>query len=193
VAKDDHQAFGLIFAHYWDKIYSMALIYTKSIPRAEDLVQDIFIQVWNKRDKLPGIRSFDDWLFILSRNAIITAIRATIETVPLDGGTYKDPQDPEDQWPADDPLPDQLFAVKESRALIDLAVGSLPPQQQKIYRLSREEGHSHKEIAAELGISVSTVKGHVTQALHHIRVFLHDHNNRAPIIWGLILTAILEK
>jgi len=70
IAEGDESAFRKLFEHYWDNIYSVALAFTKSPVIAEEMVQDVFVKIWTKRQYLPEVQKFSDYLFIIARNHI---------------------------------------------------------------------------------------------------------------------------
>ena len=180
VAGGDEQAFSTLFDTYWNNIYSVALVLSKSTVVAEDVVQEIFLKVWAKRAELTGIERFDNYLFIMARNHIFSEFRKLKirqEYILQLQQHFTAPFDtPEDQL---------LF--KESAEQIEKAVSQLAPQQQQVYRLSREQGLSHEAIAHELGISVNTVRNHMIRAINGIRSRLMQQDN------SLLLTIVLIR
>jgi RNA polymerase sigma-70 factor (family 1) len=183
IAQNDGVAFKLIFDHYWDRIYSMALTYLKSPLYAEDAVQEVFVKLWNNRQQLPAVRKFDSYLFIVARNEIISTLRKKIVHAPF----YEYLSDELTEQVL---APDQQLDLKEFQTLIDEAIERLPVQQQRVYRMSRQEGMSQEQISQELDISISTIKGHMTKALQSIRTQLSLNSNKATLVWWLILIAI---
>ncbi|WP_295120030.1 RNA polymerase sigma factor [uncultured Chitinophaga sp.] len=183
IAKGDGIAFRAVFDHYWDKIYSMALAYTKSASLADDVVQEVFIKIWGKREQLPAVEKFDAYLFISARNEIISTLRKKVIHLPLEEHLHQ-------HISAQTPVPDEVLSLKESQALISEAVAILPPQQQRIYILSRTEGLSQQQISEQLGISVSTVKVHMNKALHTIKAYLAAHADKGTMLWWLVLAVI---
>ncbi|UYQ95967.1 RNA polymerase sigma-70 factor [Chitinophaga horti] len=183
IARGDGAAFRVVFDRYWGKIHAMALAYTKSAAMADDVVQDVFVKIWVKRADLPAVQKFDSYLFITGRNEIISALRKKVAHLPLESHLHE-------SLPGDVPVPDEVLSLKESQELISRAVALLPPQQQRIYQLSRKEGLSQQEIAAQLNISVSTVKVHMNKALHTIKHYLHTNTDKGTMLWWLVLTII---
>jgi len=176
----DKQAFTVLFETYWNNIYSVALVLTKSPQVAEDTVQEIFLKVWNKREELVSVDRFDNYLFIMARNHIFSEFRrlkVRQEHISLLQAHFEAPlHTPEDQ-----------MLYKESTELIAKAVAQLAPQQQQVYRLSREQGLTHEAIAATLGISVHTVRNHMIRAIKGIRTYLMEHDS------SLLLTVALLR
>ena len=168
VAKGDECAFRTLFEHYWDNIYGVAFAFTKSPVIAEEMVQDVFVKIWLHRDRLPQIKKFNDYLFIIARNHILTLLRKKVNEQPFSEHLLEYFQErgnnPEDQ-----------FMCRETERLVQKAIELLPAQQHTIYCLSREQGLNQEEIAARLNISIHTVKSHMNKALQFIRNYLHMH------------------
>ncbi len=182
VAAGDEKAFGLLFHQHWDHIYTVALSITRSVTISEDLVQDIFLKIWLNRSQLTSIEHFDNYLFIVARNAIYTSLRQTGIKESLlqkleDPGTAR--------WTSEEEL-----LAKESGRLIHEAVSQVSPQQQAVYRLSRESGLKYEQIAQQLGISKSTVRNHMVKALQNIREYLQANTDDLLLILCL-LSAVL--
>ena len=168
IAKGDEAAFRTLFEQHWDNIYGVAFAFTKSPVIAEEMVQDIFVKIWLQRDRLPQIKRFNDYLFIIARNHILTVLRKKVNEQPFSEHLLEYFQErgnnPEDQ-----------LMCRETEYLVQKAIELLPPQQHTIYSLSREQGLNQEEIAARLNISIHTVKSHMNKALQFIRNYLHMH------------------
>lgn len=180
VASGDQAAFRQLFDRYWDNIYAVAFAFLKSDTVAEEIVQDIFMKVWLKKEQLPHLENFSNWLFIIARNHIYNTLRKKVSETSFENELLEHLAETSDSaW--------QSVISRETEKLVDQAVASLPNQQQTIYRLSRIEGLSQEEIADRLQISKNTVKVHMRLALQSIRRYLQDHS--AAIILALGATA----
>jgi RNA polymerase sigma-70 factor (family 1) len=168
LATGDEAAFRALFEQHWDNIYGVALAFTKSPQVAEEMVHDIFLKIWLHRDRLPGLKNFSDYLFIIARNHIISVLRKKINEQPFSDQLL-------DYFQEMGGNPEDQFMYRETECLVQKAVELLPPQQHSVYCLSREQGLNQEEIAAKLNISVHTVKSHMNKALHFIRNYLQMH------------------
>lgn len=168
IAEGDDKSFSYLFHAHWDHIYSVAYSITKSSTLAEDLVQDIFSKIWTSRKKLIAIERFDDYLFIIARNTIYTALRRQSRSDSFVRELMRIGQ-------AAGQTPEEELSAKQSHALIQEAIRQLSPQQQSVYRLSREEGLKYDQIAEKLGISKNTVRIHMIKALEFLRQYLNMH------------------
>lgn len=177
VSEGDQSAYQLLFHHYWDPIYSTALMFTKSPELSEDLSQDVFARIWLKREKLAEVEKFDSYLFITARNLIFDHLRKKVFT----GGYDEYFQ----EYFRDAALsPEQRLEFKEFENSVQLAIKELPTQQQTAFRLSRFQGLSHEDIARQMGISRATVKSYIVRSIVTLRKMLKDHpENPMILLW----------
>lgn len=173
VAGGDQKAFTRLVDLFWNDVYSHALAYTKSHSRAQEITQDVFLTLWNKRDRLPGVNNFKNYLFILGRNQIISSLRKKLE-------------EPQEYDPLENPetvlMPDQQFQYKEFYKTILEAIEKLPPVRKAIFKMSRLQGLSYEEIAAKMNISKNTVKEHIVLSLNFLRSYLHARDGMLPFV-----------
>jgi RNA polymerase sigma-70 factor (family 1) len=166
VAAGDEKAFGIIFHHYRQKIYSYAFHLSGDSGQADELVQEVFLKVWLHRNKIPHVLRFDNWLFTIARNQVFDMLKAMAKEAAfrrqmshlLDPGA--------------NPVEDRML-TRENELRLQQALDHLPPRQKLIFTLSRHQGMKHEEIATQLHISRHTVKTHLVQALKTLRGLLH--------------------
>lgn len=172
----DQTSFTLLMRAYWYKVYTQAITYLKSAELAQEITQDVFIKLWNIREKLTEVENFSNFLFILSRNEIITSLRKKrdISTLPSNDIEELILQ------------PDKQLLYKESFHKILGMIEQLPPVRRKVFKMSRLEGKSYEEIGDELGISRNGVKDHIVKALNFLRT-----NFKADQLLFLILYSML--
>lgn len=163
-ADGDETAFAQIHQHYWNEIYALALAFLKSPAIAEDIIQEVFIKLWLKRTQLTDIQEFTPYLMVMVRNEIISHLRK-------DATRQKQLQQYISGAAAAQELP--AASIAETTAVIHSALAQLPPKQQQIFAMSREQGLSHEAIAAQTGLSKKTVANTITIALNAIRTYLH--------------------
>lgn len=170
VAAGDEQAFRKLFDRSWENIYNVALAFTKSHELSEEIVQDVFLKIWVRRDQLGAVERFDDYLFIIARNHIFNTLRKKIREQPFT-------EELKNYFLVTGDSPEGRLLYKESEQLVQRALEQLPPQQQKVWILSRQQGLSQEEIAIALQISRHTVKSHMSKALQSIRDYLRTHTD----------------
>lgn len=180
VAEGNDVIFTQLVEKHWQKVLQHALSYVKSYPIAEELTQDVFIQIWDKREKLEDVNSFDNYLFIVSRNLIISHIRKKlIETDSLKGEKLQE-------------LflkPDDQYEFKELVEIINEGAALLQEPRRSVFLLSRMEGRDTDYISNELGIASRTVRWHLLQSLNFLRNHLHQQYNVDLLL--LILCCLL--
>lgn len=180
VAAGDEAAYKILYKQYWDQIYSTAFMFTKSPELSEDMTQDVFARIWINREKLAEVEKFEGYLFIMARNIIYDRLRKEIYTSQNDHFF--------EEYFSDTVItPDGSIELKEFENIIEEGIRTLPPQQQKAFRLSRFQGLTHEQIAAEMGISRLGVKSHIVRAIQSLRKYLDEHTGSLPVIIWIIL------
>lgn len=165
IAAGDEQAFASLLDQYRDRVFAHALTYIKFHDEAVETVQDIFIKIWMQRERLLEVRDFPAYLFILSRNHLVSAIRKRVqERVSL----------PDENILHEIIRPDNNLEAKELERKLVAAIEQLPAQQRTVFKLSRDTRLTQDEIAEKMGITKRTVKFHMAAALNFLRVFLKD-------------------
>lgn len=169
IADGREEAFAALVQKYWNNVYAQALTYLKSSHHAQDLVQDLFVKVWEKRATLPKVERFDAFLFIMARNAIISALRKKLAE-PLSTDVI-------DVYQEHSRMPDQMLSFKQLQQHFKTAIDLLPQQQKTAFLLSREEDLSYEAIAVQMNLSRETVKKHICRALNFLRNYMRIHAN----------------
>jgi len=178
IADGSEKAFAVLVERKWNNIYLQALTYVKSTHQAQDIVQEVFIKIWQKRKQLPQVERFDSFLFIIARNHIVSELRK--KTIfPL----HDDVLEVEEK----NYLPDKALSQKNLAALIARAIELLPQQQKKAYLLSRDMGLSHEEIAESMQVSKEAAKKHVCRALNFLRSYIRTHSDITTLLLMLSL------
>lgn len=157
----DATAFETIYRHYWSKVYSFTRLYIRTESEVEDIVQELFIKLWNVRETIDLTKSFEGFLFILTRNLIFSQFRQSFNEDYFELTVLEATASPCDV--------EGEVATADLSAQIDTLLLQLTPRQQEVYRLSRKELLSYAEIAQRLGISERTVEKHLSEVLHFLR------------------------
>jgi RNA polymerase sigma-70 factor (ECF subfamily) len=176
LADGDEHAFQVIFERHWDAVFSTALLLTKSGSVAEDVAQDVFTMLWEKRASLAGVDKLEGFLFVSARNIIYSRFRKLAS------------QDAYRQYILSCFREDAAESAQEAAELRELdrtiqqAIRLLPPQQQKAFRLSRFEGMQHEEIAVTMGVSRITIKSYIVQAIASLRKAIANYPSGAHLL-----------
>jgi RNA polymerase sigma-70 factor (family 1) len=179
IARGCEQSFRVLYDQYAGKVYTMAISYLKSPVAAQDIVQEVFIKIWEKRNDLTEIDNFPGYLHVVARNMLINQLQKKIPLVNRDELIQQ--AIPEDRY-----LPHQQLDYRELVSLISQAIERLPPRQQQVYRLSRERGLNHLQIAKELSLSYDTVREHMSKALKNIRTSLESQYGQFGLFFCLL-------
>ena len=156
-------AFDGIYNRYCSRLHDFVLKFLKQEEDAEEIVQEVFIKIWNSRSKIDIYASFDSFLFTIAYNATMSLLRKRIsEAKSREYLRYQQQIDSSDNVINE-------IQFQELNHKIELLIEKLTPRQKEIYVLSREEGLSHKEIAQRLDISESTVNNHLVSIIKYLK------------------------
>ena len=161
----DQLALKTLYGLYSGKLYHYSLKICKSPALAEDVVQDVFIKIWEKRASLNADHAFQSFLFTITRNRLLDLIKRAARESEIFSEIAR-------HMPSGQRQVEQKLAYQECNTLVQQAINKLPNQRQLIFRLSREEGLTYAEIAQRLGITKGTVNIQIVKALKSIRDYL---------------------
>ena len=164
--RGDDTAFGDLFNYYRPRIYRYALRYIKDETRSEDIAMEVLVKIWRSREKITAPETFENYLFTIARNHIISEWRKTLSALlTLDAAETE-------SAPAHDPL-----AYRELKKAYQAGLSALPEQRRRIFLMHREEHLSYRQIAEQLDISPKTVENQIGATLKHLRSKLSGHLN----------------
>lgn len=161
LCKGDKKAFELLFLYYQPKLVHFLAGFIKDNELARDMAQDIFLSIWNGREKLSEVNSFQAYIYKMAKNFICNHYDHIIVNEKFVAEQLAKPSLSEN-------TEEQIFA-NQLQCMIDIAVSQMPPQRKQIYTMSRIEGLSNSEIAEKLNINKRTVENHLTAALADLR------------------------
>ncbi|HEV8083954.1 MAG TPA: sigma-70 family RNA polymerase sigma factor [Chitinophagaceae bacterium] len=163
VSEGNESAFRLLVQHYTLQLAPYILKFARSKEKTEEIIQDVFLQIWMSREALSNISNFRSYLFVVSRNHALNSIRNSLREEKRHRRWVNESSDVS-KYEMEDHLPDL--------SIIEEAIKQLPPQQQRVWLLSRRHGKKYKEIAEEISISKETVKKYIQYANCSIATFL---------------------
>lgn len=166
IAEGDEVAFTTIFWAYTKRLYPFVLKLVNSDLWAEEIVQDVFSRLWERRETLKGIDNPTTYLFRMASNRTLDYIRRNELHVKMQYILAREKAEENRELTA------ELVDLKASEQLLKAAIHSLPPQRKLVYQLKHEENLSYDEIADRLKISRNTVRNHMAEALQAIRTYL---------------------
>jgi RNA polymerase sigma-70 factor (family 1) len=165
IRRNDEAAFTALFDRYWVRLYKTAQVYIKDHEVSEEIVHDVFLNIWNRRDVLE-IESFPGFLLTATRYQVYNRMRSAKSPVILA------PEGLDISEPLDSNAGESHIMIQEFQQELDQYLVQLPRRCQEIFYLSRVRQLSNQEIAGQLGISKRTVENQITVALKHLRVCL---------------------
>jgi RNA polymerase sigma-70 factor (family 1) len=182
VAAGDEQAFRQVFHYYTPKLQPFVINIVKSASVAEEIVQEVFLKLWINRQQVGDKDSPSSWLFTVAAHQSFSFLKKVATE-----RRFIDRVKQQMQYPVNEnPTEDKLF-TRENDAMLKEAIEALPTQRQAIYRLSREENLSHRQIAAQLRISPNTVKNQMVSAVRSIREYIRKAGALLLILVFIIL------
>jgi RNA polymerase sigma-70 factor (family 1) len=163
----DKSAFREIYSRYKEFVFDVVVARLYDEDDAKDITQEIFVNLWTSREKLHSLRDFKTYLYVLSRNQVVSAYRK--RNVRIKGESYLRQRLSEIEHSAED----HRFA-RELNVVIVKAVEQLPETMRNCYHLSKNEGKENGEIATILRISEKTVRNNVSEALKRLKLNLRN-------------------
>jgi RNA polymerase sigma-70 factor (ECF subfamily) len=160
--KGDRVAFEELYNRYWRKLLVQALIKLRSEVEAEEVVQDVFMDLWERRESIEIRKTFHTYMASCVKYQILTRLALQRKYAAFEQKALLAANDAVN-------LTEDWLDYETTRRQIEETVQCLPEKCQMVFRLSREEGRSQKEIADALGISTKTVETHIGKALKVIR------------------------
>lgn len=179
--KGDESAFNEIYKAYSKPLYLRILRLVKNQDTADELLQEVFIRLWDSRSKIDPGKSFRAYLYTIAQNLVYNYFRklaneqSALHTLML-------------QHPQHYLNVQQLMEHKEAGKLLQQAIEQLTPQRRQVFQLCKGEGKSYEEVSRIMGISVATVNSHMTQALRFLKNYLPDHMELA--VWLVVLDVL---
>jgi RNA polymerase sigma-70 factor (ECF subfamily) len=177
VPQGDSTAFDALFRNNWDHVFSTALVMTKATELSNDIAQEVFMALWQHRHAMVDVENLNAYLFTTTRNQIFQKLRrlkledAYLKYSAGQMGVTINTSDTE-----------RVLSVGDLKKLIAQGINQLPPQQQCAFRLSREQGLTHEQIAQEMGISKQSVKDYIVRAIAFLRKYLQSYGEFAVFL-----------
>jgi RNA polymerase sigma-70 factor (family 1) len=183
IAEGDQDAFSAIYLQYAGTLHFYALKLLKSPAWAEEVVQEIFLQLWSSRAKLTQVENPAAYLNRMTLHKAIDWMRKHHRVLSIEyyqhhfAGT-------------DANFTEEQLDFKLCESLYYQAINELPPQQKIIYKMKNEDHLSNDQIADQLNLSKNTVRNHLSRSVEAIRTYLLKHGDMlSPLIWLFWLNA----
>jgi len=164
VAGGDEFAFRQLYMLWQSQLSDFIFRITRSRELSAEIIQDVFLKIWMSRETLSEIDNFKSYLFVISRNQALNALRKVMRNLKEIQNWEKINKEQTKAEAEDSKL------IKLS--IVDEAIDKLSPRQKEIYLLHRHEGLTYKQIADKLGIGKESVKTHLELAVRSITKYL---------------------
>lgn len=171
-------AYSALFRKYYEPLYRFAGRYVKDPQIAENLVQDVFVIIWSKRENWHITSNVKSYLYTAVRNHALNFLKRDKRLLNMEEGT--------DYADSDIRPPDQELMDKEMATAVHNAINKLPPRCRQIYVMHRYDELKYTEIAEILSISINTVKTQMKRAMQSL-------SKNLTYLLSIIFTLILEK
>jgi RNA polymerase sigma-70 factor (ECF subfamily) len=160
--QDSQSAFKTLFYHFYPSLFSFSNAFVKCRESAEEIVEDAFIRLWDRRATLPQIANLKVYLWVTVKNLSINYLERSGKPYAADLNQL------DVSCAALVPTPEDLMVAAEMAHAINKVISELPPRCRIVYKLVREDGLKHKEVASILQISPRTVEHQIALALRRI-------------------------
>jgi RNA polymerase sigma-70 factor (ECF subfamily) len=183
VASGDEQAFTQLYHHFYSALQAYVLKFVKIPQLAEDVVQDVFLKIWEVRHQLPHVKNFTGFLFSVTRNHTLNVLRSIARSVHARTAIIKQLQELR--------FDDEILN-KDYRQFIEKALNAIPPRSREIFYKCREQAMTYEEVAAEMGISRNAVKKHMVKAIRVLKDAAFRELNTSIGSYIIILVSLLS-
>lgn len=160
--KGDEKAFEALYFTYSKKLYGNILRMVKFPEIAEEILQEIFQRVWERRESLDAAQSFSAYLFTIAKHLVYDFFHRKTRQRHIEDYLIAVSSERYNNI-------DEDMALKEANAILEQAIHKLPPRRKRIYTLCKIEGKSYEEVSRLLGISPSTISDHIVKATKSIK------------------------
>lgn len=176
----DRGLYNYFFNKYYPKLIWFALIYVKQHNLAEEIVSDVMLNIFKKREKLAESENIEGYIFISVKNQSLKYLRKNKHTIFIDN--YENEAD---LLISSSENPEYQYITNEFHQIIRVAIDALPPKRKLVFRMIKEEGLKYQEVARLLDLSVKTVETHMGLALKSIHECIEHYKDdgaaRVPV------------
>ena len=167
VANDDEAAYYKLFNQFYTPLCVYAFRYVRSMQTREDIVQDVFLKLWNDRKSIQITSSIRTYLLVATKNHCLNYLQRKELELSYEQSLLKEFCETSSE--------DGLYSLSELQSMIDKAIANLPEKYRKIFEMSRFQNLTYREIAEQEGISVKTVEAYMSKSLAILRTELKEY------------------
>ncbi|GAA4436177.1 RNA polymerase sigma-70 factor [Ravibacter arvi] len=182
LAGGSESAFARVFNHFSPRVYSTSLRFLGSEESAQEVVQDVFMDIWLRREKLTGVLNLEAYLQGMVRKQVYDVFRMK--------SAFEELQQELLRRDYAENSTERLLRDREYQVVLTRTLESLPDLQREIFRLAKEDGLSHQDIAHRMNLSPLAVKAHMKRSLRFIRMRLEPFLSAEPLLAILVFLGI---
>ncbi|MBL7968568.1 MAG: RNA polymerase sigma-70 factor [Prolixibacteraceae bacterium] len=164
----DMEAFRKIYETFCAPLYRFANSYLKDEFESEEIVQDVFLKVWEKRADVDVQKSFKSYLYRITVNKVFNELKHRVVRQKYEQQAMRSDQHTEE-------TPESSIQFNELNEKLEHLLNELPEQQRNIFVMSRWKGLSNAEIADQLNLSIRTVENQIYRATRFIKLHMNDN------------------
>ena len=184
IKKSDEVAFKKIYELYSNRLSGYLFKLLKSEILVQEVLQDVFLRIWNNRQNIDAEKSFRSYLFRIAENLVYDLFRKAALDRKLKAEIISN------SCQYYEHVEEQMF-TKENLHLLQNAIDALPPQRRQVFRLCKIEGKSYDEVSKLLGISASTISDHIVKATKFLKAYLDIGQIIAILVFVAYLSGII--
>lgn len=181
LSNGSEDAFRTLYLRYKDKLWHYCFSLLKSEDDADDMIQEVFIRIWELRNFMNPDLSFSSFIYTMTRNRVLNHFRKMDVELQVKNALAR-------KLPVSEESAESALISAEYQQILLSAIDNLPPQQKRVFNLSRMENLSHKDIARQLNLSVYTVQEYISGALHFIKGYIMKYTD---LTFSMILLCFL--
>ena len=169
----DEQSFEKVYRYFYPRLLYFAKQYIHDIEASKNIVQDVFTELWDRRNTLKEETNLNAWLFTVTKNKSLKIIRHLKSQQNYD--SYFKARQLDVNYKALNDFDTSNFVFEELQVQINIALEKLSPACRKVFEMCRFEDRKNREIAEELNLSIKTVEAHISKALRSLKADLKDY------------------
>ncbi|HEX7755744.1 MAG TPA: RNA polymerase sigma-70 factor [Niabella sp.] len=166
--KGDALAYARLYDLYHARLYTFIIRFVKIPETAEDILQEVFLKLWNIRERVDSAQSLQAYLYKITRNQVFNCLKKSIRQKEIIDYVQRTTK-------MQTIAGEEQLRWREYETILSDAIDCLPVQRKKVFQLCRDEGKTYDGVARELGISKNTVKEHMVLATRAIRSYVRKH------------------
>ncbi len=179
LAESNPAAIEELYNYYYPRLYNFSKSFLKLDDGIDDILQEVFIRIWQNRNKINTSETFNSFIFTITKNLLLNELRSRFSNQKMKEKVGKLA------------VPIEYSFIEQSeyhdlKEKVDRSINELPVRQKEIFTLSRINGFSHKEIAEKLNITTKTVEFHIAKSIVLLRKRLLNFELASILFFYLI-------